>query len=183
MSERCSIPGCDNDARKRGMCGMHYLRWWKHGDALFVPFRSYRATVAQRLLIGAVRTTTGCLVFRGSIKTRCYGLMQINNRVVQTHRVSYEHHVSRIPAGLFVLHKCDNPGCIEPSHLFLGTQKDNMQDMIRKGRKTRLYAKLSHSKAAEIRSSSEPARALAKRYGVSVRSISSVRRGVTWPLS
>lgn len=63
-----------------------------------------------------------------------YGLIRHNGRLQGTHRVAYEGANGPIPTGFNVLHKCDNPPCIEVDHLFLGTQMDNVRDMWAKGR-------------------------------------------------
>lgn len=65
------------------------------------------------------------------------GYPKCSNRGVSdklVHRISFEFYVSKLEEGLFVCHKCDNPSCINPNHLFAGTQQDNMDDMIKKGR-------------------------------------------------
>jgi hypothetical protein len=61
-------------------------------------------------------------------------IMSASRRIVWVHRLSWEIHNGPVPSGKCVLHTCDNPGCVNPYHLFLGTQRDNMKDMWRKGR-------------------------------------------------
>jgi hypothetical protein len=63
-----------------------------------------------------------------------YGRMKFRRRTQMAHRVSYIVNFGEIPKGLFVLHRCDNPLCVNPLHLFLGTKRDNIIDAIKKGR-------------------------------------------------
>lgn len=75
----------------------------------------------------------GCWEWNGSTDGR-YGAIWMNGRLQKAHRVSYEMQVGLIPAGLSVCHSCDNPRCVRPDHLFLGTQSDNLLDATAKGR-------------------------------------------------
>jgi hypothetical protein len=63
-----------------------------------------------------------------------YGQIKIGRKGILAHRAAYQFFTGKIPDGLLICHKCDNPSCVNPNHLFLGTQKDNIQDAVKKGR-------------------------------------------------
>ena len=93
-------------------------------------------TLIERFLDKTRRAENGCLEW-----TACryagaysYGKLGMGGRTVRAHRLAYELAHGPIPPGLFVLHKCDNPTCVEADHLFLGTAADNSADMVAKGR-------------------------------------------------
>lgn len=79
---------------------------------------------------------TGCHVWTGHCQENGYGQIRIGDRAVGTHRVAWAAANGSIPEGLYVLHKCDNPPCCNPEHLWVGTQADNLRDMREKGRGT-----------------------------------------------
>lgn len=82
-----------------------------------------------------VEKTESCWLWRGGLHQKGYGSMgDGDGSHVRAHRYSYLLHFGPIPKGKMVCHKCDNPPCVNPEHLFLGTAQSNMDDMIQKGR-------------------------------------------------
>jgi hypothetical protein len=92
-----------------------------------------KKSIKERL-IDKIAISDDCWVWIGDRFHNGYGRLNIDGKLKSAHRLSYEEFVGPIPNGLCVCHRCDNPPCIKPSHLFVGTNFDNMQDMRRKGR-------------------------------------------------
>jgi hypothetical protein len=105
-------------------------------------------TVEERFFEKVVKTD-GCWVWLGSKGRRGYGALHVIvngvRQMMGAHRISWTIHNGPIPAGLFVCHKCDNPQCTNPDHLFLGDGRDNMRDCAAKGRVTNIgMSRLTH---------------------------------------
>lgn len=82
-----------------------------------------------------VEKTDGCWNWIGAKSKAGYGQIRADGKCQYAHRAMWEKsHLLKIPEGFYICHRCDNPGCVNPEHLFLGTPKDNRQDSVRKGR-------------------------------------------------
>lgn len=131
MSSICKIKECNRVVAGHGWCLMHYKRWWRHGDVLYgTPEYRFWAKVNKK---GA----DDCWEWGGKAlggKGKCYGQFSINNKTVTVHRFSYQLANGAIAPDMHVLHHCDNPICVNPRHLFIGTNKDNIKDKMSKGR-------------------------------------------------
>src|ERR1019366_3384667 len=109
------------------------------GDADMLWTRPARLSVADRFWLNVAKSKDGCWLWTASVDSGGYGVFDTGRR---SHRYSWELHHGPIPPsdGLIVTcvcHHCDNPRCVRPDHLFLGTQGDNMRDMAEKGRGAR----------------------------------------------
>jgi hypothetical protein len=124
-----------------------------------------------------------CWIWTGSAKNG-YGQIGDSTGVYLTHRFSYALAHGHIPDELRVCHSCDNPPCCNPSHLFLGTQRDNMNDMKAKSRtpvgESRINSKLTKEQVLEIRACSEWPAATGRKFGICDSHVSKLRRRIRW---
>ena len=134
---------------------------------------------------------TGCFnVTSHRLNNNGYPRLTISSKCMLTHRFIWEQCFGEIPDGMFVCHKCDNPACINPEHLFLGTHTDNMHDMKEKGRAQRgeshHRARLTEEEVKKIRNEYVPwdknhsIRVLAKKYKIGTTGIFDVVRRKSW---
>ena len=122
--------------------------------------------------------SNGCLEWRGSISTNGYGYITFHGKQQLTHRVAWLLTHGDVPKGGHILHKCDNPCCCNPAHLFLGTHADNMRDKAIKGRVN--TTKLNVEQVLKIRKLDLSIKEIAAMYGVDRSTISLIRRRKTW---
>jgi len=139
----------------------------------------------KRLLNRITIVFNGCWVWQGSCVTGGYGNLTFKCESLYAHRASWEVHNGPIPVGMSVLHKCDNRRCINPEHLFLGTQDDNIKDMYKKGRQAYDYkCKLTEQEVLEIkyklRHKKFSQEYLAKMYDISRSTILAINLGHNW---
>jgi hypothetical protein len=138
--------------------------------------------------LSSIPVFDGCSEWIGGKDSRGYGMFYANGKTYKAHRVAY-YLAKDNPTGLCVCHSCDNPSCVNPVHLFLGTIQDNNKDRHTKGRsknkstpgEAHTMAKLSNEDVLYIRSSLDCLQKdLASRYRVAVPTISNIQNRKTW---
>lgn len=152
--------------------------------------RTFQARPVSERFWEKVQKTEGCWFWIAAHSGDRYGRIRRGLRsgeYVKAHRMSWELHYGPIPEGMEVLHQCDTPLCVRPDHLFLGTQLDNMRDMIAKGRDCRgeqiSTAKLTAADVIAIRNAYKAGARqgfLAEQYGVSINTVGHVTRRESW---
>jgi len=164
----------------------------QHCDSIFLDYKKNSGRKYCSIQCGFaanVKKSNGCWLWQGPINPRHkYGQLTVAGQAIRAHRASYAIHHGPIPNNLWVLHSCDNPPCVNPDHLFLGTPKRNSQDMAKKGRSSKgeknARSKLTSKQVEEIRmlawTKTMLQKDIAEKYGVSKGAISLICNGINW---
>lgn len=163
-------------------------------------------TIKERLSARTIKSD-GCWLWTGAVGSHGYGVIGTGPHTTSTtHRMAYILQNGPIPNGMMVLHKCDNRRCVNPSHLYIGTAKDNARDLWERGSPvaqiqknitedveakrvaslprgashSRPLAKLEESEVAKILESTDSQKAIATRFGVSQQLISKIKQRQYW---
>lgn len=190
MPDCCVVEGCSGAVNARGMCSTHYMQQRRAG-LLPIGTRA-RGTMGERFL-NHIDKTDSCWNWLGRLVGKGYGTISIGGKGSKqqlVHRFSYEHHKGPIPEGMVIMHKCDNPRCVNPDHLEAGTQSQNIKDAFARGRKVckasgvrgeaHGASKLNNEIVLAIRASNDNYDKLAEMYGVSRTSIERIKYRKTW---
>ena len=182
---KCSVLGCKKTkGSSKGLCDAHYQRIRKRGTTDLLP-----KPIIEERFYSKVEFKEGsdCHWWTGSISADGYAqFCDEKGKTCRSSRFIYDRKIKR-PGKLFVLHKCDNPRCVNVDHLFLGTHKENMRDMSEKGRACRgqdqRLAKLKPEDVLEIRrlaKNGERNIDLAELFSVSTAQISAITTRRQW---
>lgn len=129
---------------------------------------------------------SGCWLWTEEVSHKGYGVIYAEGKAKSAHRFSWTLHFGPIPDGLLVCHRCDVRSCVNPSHLWLGTDADNNADMIRKGRENYVRgeraggSKLTEEQVAQIRKDGRRRVDVARDFGVCKSTITFIRQRETW---
>lgn len=179
----CAVPIATGTVRRHGRIKGEPIRF-VHSHNTRMP----RGTAHGRFWKSVIKGTKNeCWEWQGTRHVQGYGTIGVRGKTLKAHRFSWELHNGEIPDDMEVCHKCDNPPCVNPFHLFLGSHQDNIDDMVAKRRNSwgerHPRAKLTIDDVIEIRSrvaAGEMQVTLAKEKGVSPCTIRGVISGRNW---
>lgn len=130
-----------------------------------------RKSPMERFL-NKIEKTENCWIWKGAKKPTGYGNFYLNKSFINSSMASWILHFGNIKKGMYVCHKCDNPSCVNPNHLFLGTPKENQKDMYLKKRDNKIKIdKKNYSEILYLRNKGNTYKSIGDKYGVSLATI------------
>lgn len=187
---KCIVDGCSNEKyHSKYYCSMHYRRLKFTGTLNGGP--KERLPLEDRFW-KKVNKTDSCWLWSGGKIETGYGVIGAGGKggkQLFAHRYSYELHKGKIPENMVVMHTCDNPSCVNPEHLLVGTYKDNTQDALKKGRLKTVFCKgsknvMSKLKEDDVRFIKQHpeirGKDIAARFNISAQTVCDIRKGRLW---
>lgn len=173
----CSVDGCERKHKARGFCDRHYDRFSRSDQ--FAPLKKLSFSDYFWMKVDS-RGKDECWLWTGAHTSAGYGIQNVERHLKLATHVSWFLHHGVWPAPLFALHECDNPPCVNPNHLFLGTFKDNGEDMTAKGRQASKLCVEDVRKIRRLRTKGSTVTALGKQFGVHHGHISDICNRRVW---
>jgi hypothetical protein len=131
---KCSAPDCESPVHAKGFCRPHYKCFNRIGKPIPDRVTIHGSIEKKFALKSKGRNDAGCWIWTGGLDKDGYGSLRDGQKMKRAHRVSWEIHFGQIPEGMAILHKCNNPACVNPDHLKIGDHTDNMEDRKKNGR-------------------------------------------------
>lgn len=188
---KCVVEGCNKEKyHSKLYCSMHYRRLKFTGTLEDGP--RARLSLEERFFKKVKKQDNGCWLWVGGKSSNGYGVIGAGGKGgkhLSAHRLSYEMHTGTIPDGYVVMHSCDNPACVNPDHLSIGSPKDNTLDALVKQRLKTIYGKGVANRGARL--TDDDVRYiknnphlrgcdLADKFKVSRATITDIRKGRCW---
>jgi len=186
----CFVKDCDKKHSAKGLCIKHYTRMLRTGttDKLLrsgTETRPLKERFDEKI---EIVTESGCWIWTAGADDLGYGRIGVKGSTKLAHRVGWELYKGKIPDGKNLCHRCDVPACVNPDHLFIGTQADNMMDMGAKGRGNHVHGerngktKITEKTAREILLLKGKMRHkdISEKYNISINTVRGILRRVRW---
>lgn len=181
MSKTCSVTDCGSPVKSKGMCKLHYQRSWRTGSATVSRPRLHLPIEQKFWLYVDKNSDSECWNWTGFKDKDGYGKIRIGNTNRGAHRISWALHFGDMPEGVSVLHNCNNPSCVNPSHLRSGDHNENMIDRLNAGNypvnERHPGVKFSNEIVRKVRASTGTNEQISRLYGISESQVSNIRRG------
>jgi hypothetical protein len=184
----CAVENCEKPVHAKGWCTTHYSRWRKYDDPIELKQVQRHGLTLMERWEGNVAKSDGCWLWVGQRDPNGYGRMMVAAKPELAHRLSWKLLRGDITSKQHVLHRCDNPPCVRPEHLFLGDQVSNNADKMAKKRhrfgvsrgEAHGGAILTADQVREIRASVGPSRIIGEQFAISGRQVREIRARTAW---
>ena len=183
----CSVDGCTYPRKAKGLCDSHYKRNRRYGDPTAGPrLRRRGITEAEAFAtyMPGPPPADGCWDWTGYTDPNGYGRFSLGGKHIPAHVAAHRIYIGPIPEGMHVLHACDRPICVQPKHIRIGTNSDNVADRMERNRQPRGIqvgrAKLTEEDVRWLRSVDLSNAEAAATLGVDRSTVSVIRSRHTW---